>query len=576
VAVAFNPDEVLTPEMAWALLELALDGQIQDVSRLDVIHPTDLARVSGQLKLNELTLEITVELGCDFPNEPPYIGVQTKGIDIPHRLEGGRICFTDWSTVVVDRRNPIGVIRESLALAANTIEQGLTGDAQGEFQQEFGAYWAVLAARNNGSSLLVSVEPSLVPRKVTVLHPSPKLPVVVDNISTWADFKQAHSLSPMTQEVALYIPLKPNALVMPPSKPWTVEELRKFVIGNVDKSQTKAVRRLVNSAKRAKYLILRIPRRDGSGVLVAVEFVNPTKGSPLINGKVERIVPHTIRRFDRSYLLPRGGADINLIDKKVLVVGCGSVGGHASVILASSGVGQLTLVDHDQLNLENTFRHVLGRKHFAINKAEALKTEIELQFPYVSVKAIPKTIAQALSDGMDLASFDAVVVAIGVPAFELMLNAKLAKMAQRPVAVFTWLEPMSIGGHAVLISADHPGCLECLFEGANQQMPMAHRTAFAEPGQHLTRDLTGCGGIFTPFSALDAVRTAELAARLTVEGLRPNVENRLMSWKGSGASLETFEIRSTARFQTGPLYEEISGTSFARQDCPVCHPEATP
>jgi tRNA A37 threonylcarbamoyladenosine dehydratase len=70
-----------------------------------------------------------------------------------------------------------------------------------------------------------------------------------------------------------------------------------------------------------------------------------------------------VDRLDPSFLLGRGGGNTGLRQKKVLIVGCGSLGGRIAVELSRTGVSSLTLVDRDMLSPENTYRHVLGRLH---------------------------------------------------------------------------------------------------------------------------------------------------------------------------------------------------------------------
>ena len=59
-------------------------------------------------------------------------------------------------------------------------------------------------------------------------------------------------------------------------------------------------------------------------------------------------------------LIPRGGGSMDLTDKSVLLVGCGSVGSEVALRLTSAGVGRLTVSDPDRLSEENLYRHTLS------------------------------------------------------------------------------------------------------------------------------------------------------------------------------------------------------------------------
>lgn len=64
-------------------------------------------------------------------------------------------------------------------------------------------------------------------------------------------------------------------------------------------------------------------------------------------------------RFDRSKLLLGERFD-KLITSSVLIVGVGGVGGYAVEILARAGVGSLTLVDGDTVDITNINRQIIA------------------------------------------------------------------------------------------------------------------------------------------------------------------------------------------------------------------------
>ncbi|MCE2436952.1 MAG: molybdopterin-synthase adenylyltransferase MoeB [Pseudomonadales bacterium] len=86
-------------------------------------------------------------------------------------------------------------------------------------------------------------------------------------------------------------------------------------------------------------------------------------------------------RYSRQILLPE--VDIagqqKLLDSHVLVIGCGGLGCPASMYLAASGVGELTLVDFDSVEVSNLQRQIahlesdVGRNK-AVSAAESLRS----------------------------------------------------------------------------------------------------------------------------------------------------------------------------------------------------------
>src|SRR5215510_1666074 len=66
-------------------------------------------------------------------------------------------------------------------------------------------------------------------------------------------------------------------------------------------------------------------------------------------------------RYSRHILLPELGIEgqQKLLAAHVLVVGAGGLGSPVALYLAASGVGRITLCDHDQVDLTNLQRQIV-------------------------------------------------------------------------------------------------------------------------------------------------------------------------------------------------------------------------
>jgi len=85
-------------------------------------------------------------------------------------------------------------------------------------------------------------------------------------------------------------------------------------------------------------------------------------------------------RYSRHILLEQIGIEgqQRLLDARVLIIGLGGLGSPAALYLAASGVGQLTLCDHDTVELSNLQRQIIHRSS-AIGQPKVGSAQAALQ-----------------------------------------------------------------------------------------------------------------------------------------------------------------------------------------------------
>lgn len=96
-------------------------------------------------------------------------------------------------------------------------------------------------------------------------------------------------------------------------------------------------------------------------------------------------------RYSRQLMLPGFGeaAQLKLKQTRVLLIGCGGLGNAASQYLVSSGIGQLTLVDGDKVELSNLQRQVLFRdSDRGFNKAKMAARQLKQLNPHVKITTV--------------------------------------------------------------------------------------------------------------------------------------------------------------------------------------------
>ena len=78
----------------------------------------------------------------------------------------------------------------------------------------------------------------------------------------------------------------------------------------------------------------------------------------------------------------------SLQSKKIVIIGCGGLGSSLAYALGSSGIGEIHLVDFDEVSVHNIHRQIafkLGDEGKL--KASVVKESIESRCPYVKVQA---------------------------------------------------------------------------------------------------------------------------------------------------------------------------------------------
>lgn len=104
-----------------------------------------------------------------------------------------------------------------------------------------------------------------------------------------------------------------------------------------------------------------------------------------------------LMRYARHILLDEYGieAQEKISAANVLIVGAGGLGSPAAYYLAAAGVGHMTLVDDDEVDLSNLQRQILHNSaRVGVNKAVSGQQTLEALNPLISIEPL----AQRLSD----------------------------------------------------------------------------------------------------------------------------------------------------------------------------------
>lgn len=165
-------------------------------------------------------------------------------------------------------------------------------------------------------------------------------------------------------------------------------------------------------------------------------------------------------RYQKQRIFLGAEADARLRTQRVAVIGLGATGSILATWLARAGVGQLTLIDRDIVELSNLHRQVLyTERDLGTPKAQAAAAHLE----EVNSRLYLNPLVADLTSGNAreiLAHYD--LILDGTDNFE-------ARFLINDVSILTgtpWIYTGAIGGEGIVwpIAPPHTPCLRCLIE----------------------------------------------------------------------------------------------------------------
>jgi molybdopterin/thiamine biosynthesis adenylyltransferase len=112
-----------------------------------------------------------------------------------------------------------------------------------------------------------------------------------------------------------------------------------------------------------------------------------------------------MNRYSKQLALPEFSSAHQefLKNTKLLMVGAGGLGAPALPYLAGAGIGHITIVDHDAVDITNLHRQTIYKESDAgNNKAEITAAYLKNLNSQIHVRAIPQKFAPAMAEGFDL------------------------------------------------------------------------------------------------------------------------------------------------------------------------------
>ncbi len=543
-------------EVAASAVEAWLDGDGSTFAKRSKSQDARRKFASWDLQLEHLILGpqlVRLSIPKDFPATPPQVYVDRKlCLVLPHIEMDGRFCHNVVSSPK-DYEWPIGAV----VAVIKSLEKfwNNSSDAEWvtkEFHDERQSYWLRFCEQFRVANALPTphaVRVQLRPiqgvaegKLCAYFQKSQKLrsdlmvatmedvdPHVLANRHGWAAKTQVRGYS-------LFVPFADNIRWTPADWPKSLPELESFVAQVTDHEQS--VIHWIQSKSDGKphpFLVVLVQTGVCYGFLISPAPV-PKVATP-------GIIPVAIDRVDASWALARdhelsalGGRQ----GKRVLLLGCGSLGSPVAELLARSGVGELHLLDKETFEPENCGRHILGARDLGLSKAEALAKRLQELVPDIVMKAHRALAADWIHHVCKPSVYDLIVDCTGESSIRVVLSHYREHSLGPCPVVHAWVEPFCAATHVVHLPhgtdwpTDDPG----------------NKLAAATWPDDVQVKLPACGAGFHPYGAADVWQSAGFTTERLVGVLDGNTSEAIV-WSSvrSQAFFKALGINVT----TGPI-----------------------
>lgn len=211
-------------------------------------------------------------------------------------------------------------------------------------------------------------------------------------------------------------------------------------------------------------------RRVGPNLTLLIERRNAKS----VNGKYTQLAAVRTEFESATFRQARVPELREFPQRKVALFGTGALGSFVAMELARSGIGQLSVLDCDDLSAGNTVRWALGRNYAGYPKAGVIAHEIRQAYPHTQVQPVGLRLGAHNLPGEEakllemLAGADIVVDATA----SLRVNDYLSRLAHDRNVPYIWLSTTN-GAWGGMVGRVRPGAHACW---------MCHRHHMTEGG----------------------------------------------------------------------------------------------
>ena len=426
---------------------------------------------------------------------------------LPHIMNNGWLCYLDGGSYVFNKFDPINQTLACIDKAKEVVKKIFNNEYDEDFYSEFFSYWSMYWLKENKLyNLYVDIDrtSSLNACKVFLQK------------NNFDEFYITNNIDKLKQKINKSLLFFCNATLLKtcalrPYDPWPPSQGYQFCdwLGK-------------NSRKiRKKFIDKALPKNQESFKVILLDSPQGFFGVGLGFTNIDKTLPHkrlfgatvylmTTTSIDADFVCKRNIPNsLNLTDKKIALIGCGSIGGFLSDFLiklgAGNGSGVLTLIDSDKFEAANIGRHFLGYPSINMPKVQALRHDLLRLMPTLNIKCFD-TNANKLQFS-DLEQYDLIIDATG----EEAIGNHLCSVLSGKTLLSLWIEGNGLAARGLLHHRSGGACYHCIrhYELEGKLLSIKNNPGIILSG--------GCRTPYVTYPVMAAIEAANLGAMMVLD-----------------------------------------------------------
>ena len=524
----------------------------------------------------KFTLKIIIS--NDFPHSLPEIYLSNY-MDFnkwySHVGSEGKLCYISEDNLIWDFNNPSGLLKDCCEKVKELLDSWDTPKMTEELRKEFLSYWYISCLKSKPKYIDIQSYLS----RVSTFE---KHELVLSNqkyhlFNYGSQLKESIAPQSKKSRDVYILPLKDSNPVIPPNplNELTEATFKKMITGNLSSGVRRRFQKWCKTKRKSFILILSLPISDN-------KVPQKNKGRKKIGSKGKKskngsfkITPVYITRFDKEYRVSRTSQEYDFLNKKVVIVGLGSVGSFVANNLSKMGIEKLLLIDPDFLTVDNISRHYLGMDSITdnIQKVDALEDRLKKENPDLEIECEGIRFQEIVRKNPNLFyEYDFVFSCVGDTKTNFEINHFFRKIGK--TVLYCWLDPYGVGYHNLLVSPPNNGCYMCM--NYENGYLVNNRASFAEENQIFEKRLASCYSSFIPYNVIAPSSLANKAIEVYLQYLDGEFssENRLVSEIGSDKQFGKEGFTYSVRYYNCLKNSDLLNISLRiNTSCPECNGE---